>query len=135
MSVQDLINDLERRVSTLSREMAGLPVRWAGGGGAGGAGDSTLGTSLFIVSVEVTAATWDGATLTPGSGNARSCTVSSETGHLTVEADELVVYNYDPGEVYEVGTGVEVSDSAVEGAKKVVCAWCGVLNPWPPSDE
>lgn len=39
MSDTDRIRDLERRVSELSRNTAGIPVRWASGGGGGGGAD------------------------------------------------------------------------------------------------
>lgn len=97
-------------------------------GGSGGGGHSTLSASFAVVTSFIGPATGDTGTIVPGGGQVQAYDIAGDgTRTPSIEnPDPFDVYNYDPSDSYDVGTGVYLVNGGASRLE-VMSAFCATF--------
>lgn len=128
--MKDRLNDQERRISELSRHTAGIPVRYASGGGSG-SGDFGNAT-MMVLTEAMDAASGDISSIVPATALAQSYQTDPDTGARTpTDDDPITIYNYDTCQGYLIRTAVWVGSEDGSDIIEIISAACCQLGEAP----
>lgn len=100
--------------------------------GGGGGSSAKVAAAIWIVTTEISEASDTLPTITPGTGFAVQGEVDPDTGELSpMDMTPVEIYNYDPGETYEVDTGIYVADVPGTDLTMVLSGHCNKYTAAP----